>query len=178
MTTPSIHDGAALRQAAWVLLGEGHGFLRWAEDPAPALLVSDANRQAARQGADVDSWLAPLRTAGWRVGLADDLVWLDAPEAAYQAVLTARLTNAPLPKAAPAELVALCQALLRQPAEQADTPAARALLRGAWRGLAQGEAHVCAWANRLRVTAAVLMRQGRRDGLYACGVLLWRRLSL
>lgn len=175
MTT---HDGTALRQAAWALLGAGRGFLRWADDSAQALLVSDANRQAARQGAAVDAWLAPLRAAGWRVWLADDLLWLDAPEAAYQAALQERIICPALPQTAPAELAALCQALLRQPAEQADTPMARMLLRGAWRGLAQGEAHVCAWANTLRAASAVLMRQGRRDGLYACGVLLWHHLSL
>ncbi len=164
------NEGKRLHALAREALGDARGFVRWADAP-DALLVSDAGRHALPEKP-----LNALRDLGFRVWQRDDLTWLDAPDDAYARALAARWRDK-LPVAAPLALRSLCDGLLRQPCEQADTPDARRMIRSAWQALSGEDARAWAWADHVRAEAAIRMREHMYDGLYACGVLLAQYLA-
>ncbi len=159
------NEGKMLHGLARHLLVNVRGFVRWSDAP-DALLVSDVNRHETSARA-----LDALNEQGFRIWQRDGLTWLDAPDDAYTRALAARWQGERA-SGAPLALCALRDDLLRQPSEQADTPDARRLIRAAWQALSAGDALAVQWADSMRREAATRMREGRRDGLYACGVLL------
>jgi len=119
-------DGPALKAWARTLLngalGAHGGFLRWA-DREDALLVTDAERAAARQGIGSAPIREGLVRAGWRVKEVEGLWWLDPPEEAFCRALRVRsLPDDPADDPARnawrdgdlGELQAACAALLRK----------------------------------------------------------------
>ena len=181
-------DGTTLRAAARALLcarlGPRCGFVRFTDTPG-VLLACDAARAAEGAGVTLDAVAEGFRSAGWPASVAEGLLYLDALDAAFAEALARRAPETACAHSASrwadaqedAALQALCVALLRQPPVQRDTPAARVLLRAAWRGLSVGRTQAQAWGAAMRGAAASAMREEARDGLYACGVLLLYHLQ-